>query len=72
MSVSSPLHEPRPACPACGLRVGVYEPLWHLVPATGATRTAWLRLAGEAASPTALEGVLWHAECAERVGIPGG
>jgi hypothetical protein len=72
MSATPASRGPRPACPACGLRVGVYEPLWHVVAETGAERTAWLRLAGDAGSQAAFEGVLWHAECAERVGIPGG
>ena len=72
MSSSPPPRGPRLACPACGLPIGVYEPLWHVKPETGAERSAWLQLAGDRGASTALAGTLWHADCAERDGIPGG
>jgi hypothetical protein len=59
-----------PLCPGCRRRIGVYEPIWHVATASGAQRTSWLALTGS--GEQALEGVLWHAECAERDGVPGG
>lgn len=59
-----------PLCPGCERRIGVYEPIWHLLPAFGARRTSWLALA-RGPEPL-LDGSLWHADCAERDGVPGG
>jgi hypothetical protein len=63
-----------PVCAACGERIGVYEPIWHVAPSAGAERTPWLQLEDRrrsAASSPLLES-LWHVECAEGEGIPGG
>ena len=57
-----------PLCPGCGVPIGVYEPLWRIAPDIGAEETSWLSLA---ASTTGIESV-WHAECAETKGVPGG
>lgn len=65
----SPTSAP-PLCPGCGRRIGVYEPIWHLARTVGAQRTSWLALA-RGPEPL-LDGILWHAECAERDGVPGG
>jgi hypothetical protein len=59
-----------PLCDGCGRRIGVYEPVWHVAPAIGAERTSWLRLASAVAQPP--HGALWHADCAEDAGVPGG
>jgi hypothetical protein len=61
-------------CPGCGKRIGVYEPIWHVAPNVGADPTSWLALEGRrgvVGSSGSLES-LWHAECAEAEGIPGG
>ena len=57
----------RPLCPGCGLRVGVYEPIWRVAPNIGAEPTWWLHLGARYPSES-----LWHAECAEGEGIDGG
>jgi hypothetical protein len=64
-----PAEREHPACPACGMPIGVYEPLWRVHPWLGARRTSWLLLADAPRLP--LES-LWHAECAEAAGIDGG
>jgi hypothetical protein len=59
---------PRPVCPGCGEPLGIYEPLWRIAPDVGAERTSWLRLATRDATLEAL----WHASCAEVLGVEGG
>ncbi|MGZ8649778.1 MAG: hypothetical protein ACXW08_14305 [Solirubrobacteraceae bacterium] len=58
----------RAVCPACGDRIGTYEPIWRFSPALGAERTGWLLLPAVRAP---LES-LWHAACAEAGGVEGG
>jgi hypothetical protein len=58
----------RPLCPGCGEPIGVYEPLWQVAPERGAEQTSWLR---HAASCSGLD-ALWHAVCAETLGVDGG
>jgi hypothetical protein len=57
-------HSRPPLCAGCGQRIGVYEPIWHVMGAAGAERTSWLQIAdGGPAGP------LWHADCAESGGV---
>ena len=62
--------EPRhwPVCAGCGERVGVYERVLHVAPHVGVEQTSWLRLAAR----TITVDDVWHIECAESLGIPGG
>jgi hypothetical protein len=56
-----------PACPGCGMPIGIYEPLWRVSPSIGAELTSWLRLRDWHPRES-----LWHVECAETEGIGGG
>ena len=58
----------RPVCPGCGEPLGIYEALWRFAPDVGAELTSWLRLGTRDAT---LES-LWHAPCAEVLGVEGG
>jgi hypothetical protein len=58
----------RSNCPGCGEPIGIYEMLWRIAPDVGAERTSWLRLGPRDAT---LE-TLWHASCAETLGVEGG
>lgn len=58
----------QPVCPGCGKPLGIYEPLWRFSPDCGAERTSWLRLG---VRDPRLES-LWHASCAEEIGVDGG
>ena len=58
----------RPSCPACGERIGAYEPVWRLAPPFGAELTSWL-LVRDLLAPL---DSLWHQDCAEAGGIAGG
>jgi hypothetical protein len=58
----------RPCCPACGERIGAYEPVWRLAPHIGAEPTSWLCVK-DLLGPL---DTLWHAACAEDDGVPGG
>ena len=53
-----------PLCTACGMPLGVYEPLWRLSLGRG-ERTSLLRMSDDAARGERL----WHMDCARDAGM---